>query len=565
MKKLFFAILICLFVNACSYDMEEVPVSEELQNGVLKAGAYDNYFDFEKESFDIKDLKGNIIKDFPVPWQLGATIAGVPEEWLDGNISGPYSERLYTRQKGWELVYSNVMQNDPYKYIGLYNRYTGILRFFVYIFAEPGNQGSSSSMWGLSVNKSTSLLHFTKTSARGLEELSKDPSPAYITTAQGSFSDGKFSTKMGLNNAIWYAFEVECAYDDKLTGGSTNFILMGRAVNFTKYTGDVSTIGNIDGTIVGNSPSSNVNLNFQNMFNNSNTDKSVQIGNGAVVNGLGNKIDDGIKKNDSFFKGLWGNVKENASKWLSSGLEAGVKKGIEAIMSQGTSVAADALGGLLNSLVGGGAQQTISKVELSVKLDSKIEMESEQMMVGWADRYLPVPGTSNSSLYNKPLGIWNLKETPSMLVNIFSTETYENQYSSYPINYNYHYNYGLLNNQEIILNPVVSAEFNIRNPKYVLVINGSYSHMIPSLLNSTPFSFFDNNKYYTFNHTAFYSKFYNSPYPYYSWDEATGPKCKLYVSFELVHKQSGDIYTYSKYFDVDMKKGNIYKTRVNRN
>ena len=104
--------------------------------------------------------------------------------------------------------------------------------------------------------------------------------------------------------------------------------------------------------------------------------------------------------------------RSNASKWISTGLQAGAEKGIAAILSGGGSAIGDAIGGFVNSLIGGKSQESITKVDLSINSTTKISLEGETPLVGWgAISALPVPGsTSNVNdmpLYNKNLGVWN--------------------------------------------------------------------------------------------------------------------------------------------------------------
>lgn len=43
---------------------------------------------------------------------------GIPSTWLDENASDPiYANRYYSRENGWELIYSNITESTPTKYL----------------------------------------------------------------------------------------------------------------------------------------------------------------------------------------------------------------------------------------------------------------------------------------------------------------------------------------------------------------------------------------------------------------------------------------------------------------
>lgn len=71
---------------------------------------------------------------------------GIPSTWLDENASDPiYANRYYSRENGWELIYSNITESTPTKYFALYHKYTGLLRFFFYEIASSAGLGSSEA------------------------------------------------------------------------------------------------------------------------------------------------------------------------------------------------------------------------------------------------------------------------------------------------------------------------------------------------------------------------------------------------------------------------------------
>lgn len=519
-----------------------------------------NWFNIESDTLTMVDIRGTRISGFLVPWVREAPNAGVANEWIDANFYIPNAGKMYTKENGWELVYSNTLQVDPYKYIGLYNKYTGILRFFLYILADPGNQGSSQSVWGISINKETSIMNFNNIYAKGADK--PVSSPAYVSTSEGTFVGDKFNS-VGIANGTWYAFEVECAYDPNIiTDTSYYFTIMGRAINKIASKGKMTTSGGVTGTITTmNASSSSINLSLSNMFNNSNTQSmSVSKNNASTV---GEVIDEGIKKNDSFFKGLWNNIKGNASKWIATGLESGAKKGIEAIMSSGGSIAANALKGLFNGLIGGEKQNMISEVDLKLNMESDMQMDSEEMLVGWTDKRLSIPGSPDASLlYNRPLGVWNLRKTPIVYITTKRCLYYATQ-GRYPypfagMKYYYTYSSNVFSSNSVLLNSELEKDFRIEN--YVATIiaesasNDPFS--VPSAVINDGVDENSNEsiyvKYYTMgnvNKTSMIKEYYNPNQ--YLYHKMANFDFKVIISFDLVSKDNKQRFTYNKVFEAE--------------
>lgn len=559
LSKCILLLFLCACFTACSNEeISKNTSNQENTNEETKLKAsIDNYFDFEAERLNMIDLKGNLVKGILVPWVRESPNAGVSSEWIDHNFHVSGAKRMYTKSNGWELVYSNILEKDSYKYIGLYNKYTGILRFFVYIFADPGNQGSSQSVWGISVNKQTSLMNFNKNTPLPADK--PDPAPATISTTEGTFSNGKF-TSIGLANNTWYAFEIECAYaPETISDSSYFFTIMGRAINKITTEGTATTTGEITGTIKATaSSSSSPSVSFSNMFNNTLTNTiSATSNTGGYV---GDKIDQGIKKNDPFFKSLWSNIKSNASKWVTSGLESGAKKGIESIISSGSSLAVDALKGLLGGLIGD--QDKVSKVDLKVQLDSKIKMESEQILAGQTDRRLAIPGGPDKSLlYNKPLGVWNLKTTPVVTVHSNRCIYYvDRKAPTRMAGMKFYFTYSI-ENYSIILNPEIEKEFNISGPWATILVEGTsqpdtplnkpYGYIVNGKLSGNKY---EDIKFYTGNTGLYYET-----QVYFESTNGSGDKnhhmsnrkFKVYISFNITHKTNGKKYSFSKMFDAN--------------
>lgn len=563
-KVLLLALISGLIFTGCS-DNTDMGITDNQVPTTLRS-AIDNSFDWYKDK-DIKTINPYLNKTvyLTLPWAPGSSDnAGIPKEWIDSNTFNPdFSQRFYSPDKGWVMVYSNMSQNTFAKYFALYNKYTGILRFFFFTLGSSSGTGTTESLWGIAVDKSTSLMNFSYNLANGIDK--KIEQPSMVTTPQGSIAGTTYSST-GYKENIWYGLEFECAYDPSLLNNNSSFYVKGWAVNKITLTGKATTTGTITGTIKTNTPnSSGFNLSLSNMFNTTNSTSTVMADKESAATDLGKKIDDGISKNDNFFKGLWSNVKNNASKWISSGLQAGAEKGLSAILTSGGSVIGEAVGGLFNSLIGGGKKETISKVDLALNSTTDIKIEGETTLTGWgAISALPIPGSStnpyNQPIYNKLLGVWNLKETPSIQCNNIVSEywvgTRQNpQYFQYA---EYHHTY-TLGEIQIVMNPEVENLFERINTKYSIFMNGGnhpeYDNI--DLNNYTPGALLNDKKYYDAGGVVVERKTYTSYNQSYRARRPLSINFLINVSFQLKHKVSGEIYYFSRYFNVGKYTDNI--------
>lgn len=548
------------FFSSCIDRLHNSVIDLEFHDGVLTRSAYDNYFDWENSTkVDMINGSGSMVKDVNLPWQLGVSNMGVPSEWIDENIEDEYSKRMYTKRNNWELLYSNVSETTSYKYIVLYNRLTGILRCFYYILSDPSSTGTTNSVWGIGANTPTSLFNFTNTIA---EDASlRKVTPAYISTPVGSIV-GTAYTSVGFQNQVWYGLEIECAYDPQTSIGSNkNFYLMGRAIDKITYNGIGTSKGNIEGSITSTAPAgAGLSMNFSNMFNKSN---SISITNQkSAIEATGDKIEEGLKQNDSFFNSLWSNVKSNAGKWAVAGLEAGVKQGLSAIVSSGGSIVANVLGGLFSSAT---SNNNVSKVDLKMVMNSEYKFEGEKVLPGWTDCFLPIPGTKaesqpNKPLYNLPLGVWNLIQTPIVNLRIHAKNQYTGTLQN-PGYYNtttYTFSYSLessTNNiSNIVINPNVSNLLSIENVKFELIASKiPYGLSKKGIRDYPAYSFLNDEEYYYIGTSIGGDEENRSgDIDDYSHAIAVNPSSSLNLlirtSFELLNKETGSRLYVSKYF-----------------
>lgn len=199
---LLFIFASCLF-NSCDDTFTNDIITTHPNNPPSNRSAFDNYFDWDRIN-DIETINPftHTITTMGIPWKKGSSNnLGIPSTWLDENASDPiYANRYYSRENGWELIYSNITESTPTKYFALYHKYTGLLRFFFYEIASSAGLGSSEAFWGIRTDKTTSLFNF-------MEEISipinRSEKSSYIASTEGTFLGNEFvSSGYKANN--WY-------------------------------------------------------------------------------------------------------------------------------------------------------------------------------------------------------------------------------------------------------------------------------------------------------------------------------------------------------------------------
>lgn len=505
---------------------------------------FDDKFDLDNvKKLQIKNPLTNIISEVSLPWTIGAGDSyGISREWYD--INAENINRMYQSSKGWYLVYSNLLHNDFRKYFAIYNKYTGLLRIFYYMHSSSANSGSSNSFWGIRVaNATTSMFGFSSGIATDMSKLSNNP--FFISSPELTFesSDLNKASKGYLYNN-WYGIEIEIAYDSSLYSSNTikYFDLGGWCNNISSITGKIDTKGDITGKIISSSSGGSFTLSLSNLFNN--TTSSVITNNQSIINNVGDNIDTKIASGDNFFKSLWTNIQTNAKKWISSGLESGAKKGLEATFSSGGSVIGESIGGLFNSLIGASSKENVSKVELQIATISEVRLTNNSSIDGWGSVcQLPIPGTTVDNqlytpMYNKPLGVWNIKATPKLiceLTHIRNQSLPKNDMTKVEIYFE--------KEPEIILNPIISSEYTVTDYKFYIIDNLScppYSGT-PVLING--------NSAYASESTLYkWTSYYSYP--------IIPSNTNYIIRFNLTNKKTGKIdFYFSKVFNAEITSG----------
>lgn len=553
--QLFSVAVISSMLCCCSDDIINSNKVDELETPETRS-AFNDYFDWDRID-GISTFSPNVNQNITIdlPWDGGSTVSiGIPTTWLDENASNPtYSNRYYARENGWNLVYSNMLKHTNTKYFALHNKYTGILRFFFYEIASSAGSGTTTSFWGIKMDKPSSLFNFTGTASDGMDKSMAYPS--YITTSEGTIIGNSF-TSIGYKANNWYGFEIECAYDPTIKNNSAhNFEVKGWAAETINLTGNATTTGTIKGTIEIMPQATNFNLNLSNLLNKTNSEQNIVAKQEGVAGSLGSTIESGIAKNDSFFVNLWKNIKTKAG----LGISAGVQSGLKSILSSGGSFVVKALGGAVKSIFGiGGSKPSIGKVDLCLSSQTNITLTGETNIVGWgAISSFPVPGSTtnvnNLPLYNKPLGAWNLKETPIVIVSgeeegwHNTEEDYEDGDEGFP----FHCFSYWLQDCEIILNPEIQNLFRIENQEQTLICRDEY--YIMNIREEQACAYFNSQKYYDVS---------SSPSTMIirgEGDISEGMnQIEFYarISFDLVNINNPQIvYSFSKYFSVNEVEG----------
>ena len=569
--------IVSLFSCQDEYLQEIIPTTTDL---VESRAVYDNYVEWDNTSTLNYKYGSEVIKTLTVPWAAGqAQSAGLPSDWFDSNLnSSNPKQRIYSHANGWEMVYSNLLTSDQNrKYFALYNKYTGVMRFFFYEIASSSGSNSSSSFIGVQVTNS-SLLNFTHSDPQAMDY--RPTATSYIYAPRCDFASAMQSAPIGglyplpgipYQYGNWYGMEFECAYDDSTPQGSKmNLKFWAENVYLTQTEGEAigDIVGNIS-TTYSNSPSFDIKLNF----NNTPSTTVVQsINNSGTI--LGDKIEEEVNKNNSFFTGLWNKLKTEVPSIASQG----VKAGINSLLTGGASKLVSVAGKLLNSALGIGNNQTMTSLsEVKLKTNATITLTSttSNPIAGWGNiKELPIPGTATSALYNEKLGVWNISTTPTVKVDLYSTSYFDSS-SSIPmainpnkIPYEWETEYQInLQPIEIKINPIVLEDFTLQNVHKELVFTSQVTNLTGS---KSPYGLYNDIPLYTWQSTNNITvKEYNpsiqlngyNPNTSFNrpWEnEISSLNGELYcrIYFELKHKTTNEIIGHSKYFKVNAIKGN---------
>lgn len=331
----------------------------------------------------------------------------IPSPWVGaGSLASTYGMDVVNDRMasdGWTLLYNTFDANAPGQlvnpYFVLYNKYRGTMRIFLYVTTSFVTT-SSYLQDGLSVvyNGQTTMLNFLGSGLIDLDKRVKN-----YQQLQPAPSDG--SSPLASNR--WYMMEYELAYDPFLGVVRWDRIQLNWSLNYCNVT-QFSFEGNIEGTlhaIMGSSETTNPIK-----------DLGQNVGKGVFA-GIGMSMLENNTINSATGENRLG-LKPAVFKSLTSGLS----KGLSGVFSDlpGTAVR------LLSALFGGSRDSQ----PVNYKLDATIKLQGTGISSGsfpsspvsfW------VPGTNfivregveivgYIPLYNKLLGVINLKEKPTYKV-----------------------------------------------------------------------------------------------------------------------------------------------------
>lgn len=331
----------------------------------------------------------------------------IPTPWvMQGGLSSTYGADVINDRKnsdGWELLYSTFtsegtapIQNP---YFILYNKYRGILRIYVYsntslLFPptmEPYPNYLTSSLF-ISSGHDTALLH-----SMGNEIIEDSPfRTLYTQILPVQLQYGAYS--LSING--WYMMEYELAYDSNLANIPHNEMQMSWNLGFCHIT-DFHFNGTSTNTIqtaVG-----------------ANTPLLQAIGNNeadavkGVLRGIGltllekNKLDDNGNNSLGIPAGIFKNLYNGAIQ-MAEGAQSGLSGCVP---------------GILNAIQYKGTNKPLN---LTINMD--IQMEGDRSIQGsfpstpvsfWVPgtNFIP-PVVGYVPLYNKPLGIINISNLPTL-------------------------------------------------------------------------------------------------------------------------------------------------------
>lgn len=333
---------------------------------------------------DVTDEKGRTgYTTVNLPWYEGTKQTNLPEGFCDD----------ITPEMGWEWVANycgnrSVVNNN---FFALYNKYTGILRFFYYM--PQGTDTGNDHVWQVSM---TDNLATHTTIPYGVpNDRSLSNKAAINQTGQGTYMDYitpwvDYRSNDGLivPNDGWWAFDVDLSLTRPETiNEGDNIKLQMRSWN-TNHTSLYSTVeANIDGEMKGS-------------FEGQTKTPFIASSSKGIFGRVGDLVKLGTKVKDAVTN-------------LASGNVAGAIKGGIDLAKNGSSLASGktkASGGETSGTFDGTFDGTINMMmNGTINTDGVIQGSQPTVGVASPTFYLKDFDTKNSHVGQ---GVWNLKKTP---------------------------------------------------------------------------------------------------------------------------------------------------------
>lgn len=352
-----------------------------------------------------------ITKSVPTPtldwenldWMPTPPNQQIPSPWIgQGSLASLYGIDVINDRKasdGWVLVYNTFTTNSPSAlinpYFVLYNKYRGLLRFYLYIttqFVSP----SSYVQDAISIVSSspTTILNLT-----GSSIIDASHNRNIYAQIQPAPLDGS----LPLASNKWYMMQYEIGYDPNLAQMPYNQIQLSWAVNYY----NVQTInlggevmGTINGTI-GTSSNSNI---FSSLGN---LGKVVGTG---IVAGIGSQF---IDKNQI-------NTDGSNKLGLPKNIFNAAKKGIQSAISGTVGKLPGAVINIFSSILGGTSSPTMVNLNIQADIDlqgtgtSSGSFPSSPVSFWVPGTTIPGSAVGYIPLYQNILGVLNFKGKPNI-------------------------------------------------------------------------------------------------------------------------------------------------------
>ena len=256
-----FSMTMCF--TACSDDIDSVNESEAAQNN-LPLGAEVDAFNINDGEFTAENWRhANAIYLFDDEGKQkdqfgrdGYTLVNLP--WLKGDVQTNLPEGFcddMTRENGWELVLNrcgcrSIKNNN---FIAVYNKYTGILRFFFYM-PEKFQTGNDHVWEVIMTDNMATNMELRYGRPQDCEKIDKSEigligdktTSEYIAPWVASLSSDGLITP----NAGWWAFDVDLStYSGKSLSENDNIKLQMRSMNKSAISLNSQITASIDGSI----------------------------------------------------------------------------------------------------------------------------------------------------------------------------------------------------------------------------------------------------------------------------------------------------------------------------
>jgi hypothetical protein len=371
LRPVLFLPILILALASCRKDLNSAKNSISVAGSTVKAGPIPPvWFNWETETY-LPSATSTAYNPLPMPWNSGTTA-------IDPNLANDYKS-----VDGWQLVWSTfaptIVLNDPSHtyFFALYNKYRGILRF--YLWQQASSVATSYVNHGLSLYTSSGsgttskMLNFNATDII-------DP-----TTNQKTFSQ-VLTQQINSAGGTWFVFQYEIAYDPNVP--NTSFSDFG--LEWTSQWASVTAItlnGTQTGTISGylGSPSTG-SFNFGHLLTSAAT---------TILGGI------------------------NYASMLSILGGTGTANPYTAAVTNGLNGIAK---GFLNAVLGGSSGGSSQAVNLTI--NTKINLTGSLVSSGGLeDMKLVMPGQANSTTadgntpyYNDVMGIFNLTAMPQVTI-----------------------------------------------------------------------------------------------------------------------------------------------------